>query len=204
MKSIRPLFRCIAIALTMAATSAQSQPAGDAHEQDRVALRAVLSKATQALNTRNIDSLTGDVHPGLTVITVDNQKLVGLDAFKNYYATLFDGPKALLNKLEIKPIADEGTRFLDDNSGVAYGASEDTYHFKDGDVSVMNTRWSATVQKDGGTWKIVSVHFSANVTDNPVLSMTKKYALKFALAAGAGGLVVGALLMALLRGRRRA
>ncbi len=70
------------------------------------------------------------LHPGFTIITVDNQKLVGLDTVKKYYAALFDGPNAMLAKLEAKPVADELTRFLGDTTGVVYGVSDDTYTFR--------------------------------------------------------------------------
>ena len=67
------------------------------------------------------------------MITVDNQKLVGLDALKKYYAALFDGPNAMLAKMEVKPVADELTRFVGDTTGVVYGVSDDTYTFQDGE-----------------------------------------------------------------------
>ena len=115
---------------------------------------------------------------------------------------LFEGPGAMFAKIEVRPVADELTRFLDDNSGVVYGTSDDTFHFKDGEVRSMKTRWSATVQKEGDLWKLVDVHFSANVLDNPLLSTAKSYAVKLAVGGLFAGLVIGVLLMALLRRRR--
>ena len=101
--------------------------------------------------------------------------------------------------MEVKPVSDELTRFVSDTSGVVYGVSDDAYTFRDGDVRTMKTRWSAVVQKDGDAWKLVNVHFSSNLLDNPMLDAAKSYAQRMAWIAGAVGLVVGALLMALLR-----
>jgi hypothetical protein len=148
--------------------------------------------------------MAGSVHPGITVITVDNQKLVGLDAVKKYYAALFDGPNALLTKMEVKPVADEITQFLGETTGVVYGVSEDTYQFKDGETRTMNTRWSATVAREGDAWKLVNAHLSSNLLDNPMIDAAKAQAQKFAGIAGVIGLVVGALLMMLLRRRPKA
>ena len=66
----------------------------------------------------------------------------------------------------------------------------------------MKTRWTAVVQKDKAVWKLVTVHFSADLLDNPVLDIAKSFAIKAAL----GGLVVGLLVgggMMFLVGRQR-
>lgn len=203
MKTISKLCTTLALTLSLASTAwAQTAPAEE-RKADHDALRAILAKSADALNTRKLDSVAGLLHPGFTVITVDNQKLVGLDALKKYYANLFDGPNALLTRLEVKPVADELTRFVSDTSGVVYGESDDTYNFRDGDVRTMKTRWSAVVQKDGDAWKLVNVHFSANLLDNPMLDAAKGYAKRMMWIAGIVGLAIGALLMLLLRRRPR-
>ncbi len=168
---------------------------------DHAALRALLVKGAEALNTRNFDSIMPSLHPNFTVVTVDNQKLVGADAFKKYYLGLFEGPGALVNKIETKPVADELTQFVGDNTGITYGTSQDTFHFKDGEVRTMPTRWSAVAQKDNGTWKLVNIHFSANLMDNPALAAAKSYAGKIAAGSGILGLLIGLASMTLLRRR---
>ena len=93
--------------------------------------------------------------------------------------------------------------FLDDNTGVSYGVSNDRYSFLDGDVRDMKSRWSAVVQKDGGAWKLVSVHFSTNLLANPVLDAAKSSVRNAAIIAGAIMLVVG-VVAGFLLGRRKA
>lgn len=206
MKRISRIQRLVCVVAAIVATSLASAqtPQTEVRNPDHDSLRALLTKSAEALNERNLDSMAGAVHPGFTVITLDNQKLVGLDALKKYYAELFDGPNAILYKMEVNPVADELTLFLDETTGVVYGTSEDTYHFKDGDTRKMKTRWSAVVTKDSGAWNLVNVHFSSNLLDNPMLDAAKAYAQKTAMIAGVVGLIVGALLMALLRRRPRA
>lgn len=196
----RRLAAVLALFLVAAVASAQSSP-GEERKADHDALRALLTTSAQALSTRQLDSLAGRVAPGFTVITVDNRKLVGLEAVKKYYSTLFDGPDAILTKLEVNPVADELTSFLGENSGVVYGVSDDVYRFKDGDTRNMQTRWSAVVARDGETWKLVNVHFSANLLDNPMLDAAKAYAQKTSIIGGVAGLIAGALLMAVIRRR---
>lgn len=187
--------------MVVLSASVFAQNLGADREKDHEALRTILAKGAEALTTRNLDLVAPLLHPAFTIITVDNSKTVGLDAFRKYYASLFEGPDAILSKVEVRLVADNATRFLDDNSGVVYGTSDETFHFKDGDVRTMKTRWSATAQKETDGWKLVNVHFSANVLDNPLLTAAKSYAMKLAVAGFGAGLVLGVLLMLLRRKR---
>lgn len=201
MKKLRVFCFFVVSIICCAAASGQAAPAAE-RPDDHAALRALLEKSAQALNTRNFDAIAPHLHGDFTMITADNQKFVGLEAFKKYYANLFEGPDAKLTKFETKLVADEVTRFLGPNAGVVYGTSEDTYHFKDGAVRTMRTRWSAVTEKDAGGWKVVNAHFSVNVLDNPVVDIVKATGVKMAAVAGIVGLLLGAFVMFLLRGRR--
>jgi len=177
--------------------------AQEERKQDHDQLRALVKKGAEALSTRNLDAMAPYVHPNFTVVTIDNKKLKGIAELKAYYDSLFEGKGALLKAIEVRPEADEATDFLDANSGVSFGTSNDRYTFLDGDVREMKSRWSAVVQKDGDTWKLVNVHFSANILDNPVLNAAKSALRNTMLIAGAVGLLVGVAIGFLLRRRRK-
>jgi ketosteroid isomerase-like protein len=202
MKNIR-VFCFVLLPLILAAGAWAQGPQSAELAKDHDALRALLVRGAEALNKRNFDAVAPSLHPAFTIITADNQKHVGLDAFKKYYLGLFEGPNAVLSKFETRVTADDETRFIDAGTGVVYGTSQETYQFKDGDVRTMQTRWSAVTKKEAGDWKLVNVHFSANVLDNPVLDATKSVSKKLAAGGAVIGLVVGVLLMALLRRRAR-
>lgn len=188
----------------MALITATSAMAQEQRKADHDQLRELLKRGAEALNTRKLDALAPYLHPDFTVVTVDNRKLRGLPEFKQYWNGLFEGKDAVLKSVETKPEADELSRFLDDNTGLSFGTSDDRYTFNDGDVRQMKSRWSAVVQKDGDAWKIVSVHFSANLLDNPVLDATKQAVQKWALMAGAIGVAIGIAIGFVLRRRRNA
>jgi ketosteroid isomerase-like protein len=177
--------------------------AQEERKQDHDQLRALMERGAEALSTRNLDVMAPYVHPDFTVVTIDNKKLKGIAELKAYYDSLFEGKGALLKAIEVRPEADDATDFLDANSGVSFGTSNDRYTFLDGDVREMKSRWSAVVQKDGDTWKLVNVHFSANILDNPVLNAAKSALRNTMLIAGAVGLLVGVAIGFLLRRRRK-
>ena len=55
----------------------------------------------------------------------------------------------------------------------------------------LENRWTATVVKTDGRWKIASYHVSANILDNPVLTAAKKSTYWAAGAALLVGLLIG-------------
>ena len=192
------LFGLMVFLFSVTASLAQQEERHEDHE----ALRALLKTAAEALNTRNFGTIAPLLHQDFTIITVDNQKLTGLEAFERYWNNLFSGEDAVLERIEVNPEADELTRFLDENTGVSHGTSRDTYHFTNGDVRTMNTRWTAVVQKQEGPWKLVTVHFSANILDNPVLEATRRQTLNIAGSALIGGLVLGIAITLIARRRK--
>jgi uncharacterized protein (TIGR02246 family) len=196
---------CLALILPAAAlvqsASALAQPKPADRKEDHDALRTLLAQGAEALNKRNFDTIAKSVHPNFVIITADNQKHVGLDAFRKYYTGLFDGPNAVLKNFEAKVTADDETRFVEANTGVSYGTSQETYTFRDGDVRTMQTRWSAVMKKENDGWKLVNVHFSASVLDNPVVEGVKSFYVKLAIGAAVLGLLIGAALLALMRRR---
>jgi len=197
-KTIKCLLFCTLTLLLAPGASAQDR------EPDHNQLRALLRAATEAMNAGNFDALKPLFYSQFSITTVDQKLFTSIDEFKAYYDGLLKGDKATLKSIAINPTADALTDFVGDNIGLSHGASNDTYTFTDGDVRTMASRWTATVYKDNGKWKILNLHLGVNLFDNPVVAAVKSYAYKAGLGAGAGGLIVGFLVAWVLRGRSRA
>lgn len=180
------------------ATQASAQ---EERSQDHDQLRALLKRGAEALTTRQLDPMAPYLHQDFTLVTVDNHKLKGIAELQGHLNELFDGESPMLKSMEVRPEADELTTFLDDDSGVVYGTSNDRYTFSNEEVREMTSRWSAVVQKDGETWKLVSVHFSANLLDNPVINAAKNTAKRMMIIVGGVGLAAGLAIGFLLRRR---
>jgi hypothetical protein len=172
-------------------------------EADHNELRALLRTATEAMNTGNFDALRPLFYEKFSITTVDQKLFTNLDDFKAYYEGLLKGGNAQLKSIVFHPEADALTEFVGDQIGLIHGTSTDTFTFADGDVRTMTSRWTATVYKDNGKWKILNLHIGTNLLDNPVTATLKGYVKKTALAAGVGGLIIGFIIAWLMRGRRR-
>lgn len=167
-------------------------------EADHEALRAVLATSTEAINKANLDLLKPVLAKNLTIITVDNHKLQSLDEFKAYWDGLFHGGALSLERVEVAPSPDGLTEFLGGDVGYIDGTSKDVYHFKSGSAQNLTVRWSAVVEKEDGQWKIAKIHFSADILDNPILSIAKQAAGGNMLLPALAGFAIGALLIGML------
>jgi hypothetical protein len=184
-----------------------TQPAGQATpsgntEQDHEQLRALLRSAKEAVNAKNFDALKPLFHEKFSITTVDQKVFTSFDDFKAHFASLFSGTNAPLKGITFNPEADALTEFVGDNIGLSHGSSTDTYAFADGDTRTMNSRWTATLIKDSGKWKILNLHIGANILENPVTEAAKSYVYKVGLGAGLGGLLLGFIIAWVLRGKR--
>lgn len=146
----------------------------------------MLRTATDALNRRDVSALSPLFASRCYITTVDGQTFRDAAGFKAYLDHLYG---TSVSKIEFHPVADDLTAFLGSDSGICVGSSNDTYTFKDGSTRSMTSRWTATVHKEDGKWKLVGLHTSANILDNPVVDATKTKGYAVSSAA----LIVGAI-----------
>ena len=175
--------------------------AGD-READHEALRAILRVGSEALNSGEFDGLGRLLHQDFVVVTVDNRKFTTIEGFRDYWSSLLKGDQRSIDRIVVRPVADELTHFLRDDVGLVQGVSNDTYHFRDRDVREMTTLWTAVVAREDGVWKLVRLHLSANVLDNPVIEALKAGLLRALVGASIGCLLLG-LVIGFFVGRRR-
>ena len=194
-KILNRIFFLLIALLVVSCSRALAEDRNQDHEQ----LRALLKSATEAMNSRNFDALAPLMYERFSITTVDQRHFTNMADFKAYYEGLMTGPNATLKSITIKPEADALTEFVGDNIGLSHGTSTDTYYFTDGDTREMTSRWTATLYKDGGTWKILNVHIGTNLLDNPVVSSVKGMIYKVGTAALAAGLLIGFVIARLMR-----
>lgn len=183
----------VVLSLLLAFSLFAQSPAEERHA-DHEELRALLRAGTQALNARQIDALAPLFARQFVITTVDGRTFRDLAAFKAYIDQLYG---TQVQKIDFRPEAAELTQFVGPDTGLSWGKSDDTYTFKDGDVRTMTSRWTATVTREDGRWKVAALHISANILDNPVVDATRRWVWIAAAIALAIGLLLGFVLRAL-------
>ncbi len=165
--------------------------AQDPRAEDRKALLMILDEVQTGINTQNIEGILKQMDPGATVTWWNAEVSHGEKEIRDYYQKMMKDEGRILDRMTVKARLDGHARFLGDGSiAIADGSSEDEFFPKIRGPFKLNTRWSSTVAKIDGQWKIVNMHLSANVFTNSLMAE----AARALMYVGAGALLVGALL----------
>lgn len=169
-----------------------------AHDEDRKQLRALMAEVEAGINAQSVDRLTAMMADDVTVTWLNAEVSRGKPEVKAYYSRMVGGEGAILKKYETKVSLGAPARFYGDIA-VAEGKADDAFYPHKRDPFQLDSRWSSTLSKIDGTWKIVTLHLSTNVFTNPLMAEAERW-IWF---AGAGGLVLGILAAGLVAFLRR-
>ena len=177
-------FSVSAFAQTSVSAADTSDPTAD-HE----ALRVMLTDAEKAINEGRFDDLTKYFDPNINVIYQNAEVADGIPEVQAFQKRILNDNGGVLKGFKTKVTADKLTEFYGDTA-IAYGSAVDHYTLVTGKEMDVTSKWSTTLVKENGVWKVVSLQFTTNLFDNPLLSIAKASNKYF----GIGGLVLGLIL----------
>ena len=171
-------------------------------ESDTIAIKALREKVATAISRQDTRMLMECLAEEFAFTAVNQVVVTNGSQMQQLFDRMFRSEKALLVglKTDLKP--DIPTRFLDANTSICHGSSRDICFMRSGKEVELDTRWSVTLVRDGGAWKVAMLHVGTGFLDNPVLDGVERFASIFGIGAGAGGLLLGFALGALV-GRNR-
>jgi ketosteroid isomerase-like protein len=158
------------------------------------ALRALRERLVSAFSGTDVNALADCFTPEFAFTGSDQTLATDRAGLEAYYAQWFEGDDALLEKMDVTAEADVETRFTGPESGYTHGTGLITYHLKAGPVVPIPSRWTATVRKIDGAWKVETAHIGVNILENPVMKARVGFWRTASIGAGVAGLVLGALL----------
>ena len=173
----------------------------DLHHDDREALKKILGEVEKAINAQDIEGMIAQMHPNCTVTWWNAEISRGHDEIRAYYRKMVQDKGRIISKYTTEAKLGAHARFVGSGTDVALadGTMEDEFFPVIRGPFKLSSRWSSTVAKTDGQWKIVSLHLSSNVFTNPLIAELTR-ALTY---AGGAGLVVGGLAGWFLGRRRR-
>lgn len=167
------------------------------HEELRV-LKATMETA---INNNDIDTLLANVEDEVVFTTMNSDVVVGKDAIRAYFNKMSVGPDRVVDKVTTRFIPDAKSILYGDDIAIAYGHTDDNYVLRNGTEFNVNARWSTTMRRSDGHWRVASFHYSVNMFDNPILAAQRKLLVGIALV---GSLLLAAVGYWLGSRRRRA
>jgi ketosteroid isomerase-like protein len=203
---------CLALCLAIPASHAQSIPAADASEATHAELRALRDALLVAWQHRDLDALLNHVAPNVVVTWQNGEVSRGPDGLRKFNGEVMNGRDGVVAKVASTLKVDELSILYGNETAIAFGSIHDDLTLNRsiaraaflgaGNVLALDSRWTATLVKMDGQWKVASYQVSTDAFSNPILSAAIAAGERSATLAGIGGLVVGAILAWFLLRRR--
>jgi len=171
----------------------------DPHEADRRQLLAIFAEVEGGINDQNIDRMLKTMDDNVTVIWLNAEVSRGKTEVRDYYRRMVGGEQATLKKYRTQAKVSAPAKFYGDVA-IADGTAADEFYPNARGVFRLDSRWSTTLAKTSGEWKVVSLHLSSNVFTNPLIAELETDVY----IAADGGILVGMIVMFVVgRFRRR-
>jgi ketosteroid isomerase-like protein len=172
-------------------------------EATHTALRALRDSLLDAWTRRDMDALLTHVDPDVVVTWQNGELSRGPEGIRKFYNEVMVGPNRLISDISSTLKVDELSILHGDNAAIAFGSIHDDFTLSrgiartavlgSGDKFSLDSRWTATMVKKDGQWKLASYHVSVDAFSNPILSKAVAVAKQAAIIAGIVGLSLGAI-----------
>jgi len=172
----------------------------DPHAEDRKQLLHLLAEVEAGINAQNIDRMLAQMDDNATVTWLNAEVSRGKADIKAYYQRMVGAEGAILKNYLTKAKLSAPAKFYGDIA-VADGTTADEFFPWKRAVFKFNSNWSGTMTKADGQWKLVSLHLSANVFNNPLLDEYREILWYVGLGAFGAGLILMFLIMRFARRR---
>ena len=170
-------------------------------EADHEALRGLKAVYEEAVRNNRIEALAPHFHPDFHGVMVTGRAVNSFADVQQFWR-------------DIRGLMGEGGSYtttvnpersvIVGDLALARGTTDDVVKNSSGHEYRVNTLWTATLQRDGGSWKIRTLQGTMDPIGNPfVVEIAKAAVIRYASATGLIGLVLG-LLLGRVWGRRRA
>jgi ketosteroid isomerase-like protein len=180
----------------------QAAPAAPAanEEADHEALRRLKTAYEEAVRNNQIDTLAGHFHADFHGVMVTGRAVNSFADVQQFWRDI----RGLIGEggSYTTTVNPERSVILGDIA-LARGTTDDVVKTGDGHEFHFNTLWTATLQKEGGNWKLRTLQGTMDPIANPfVREFARRTVVTFASGAGVAGLLLGLLLGAVWQRRR--
>lgn len=162
----------------------------------------VLLVGPSTANAGKFSKLEQYLYEPFSATMINQETIMSREELKAYFEKWVSGEGALIKSITMALEADELTTIYDGKYGIARGSNMESYELTTGKPYDLASRWTATLIKDGGQWKVLAVHSGVNFIDNPVFAAAEESLILFAAGGVATG-IMGTLILCWLFRRRR-
>lgn len=170
-------------------------------EADHEQLRKLRETLTEAVIKSDVATQLQYVHDDVVTTWQNHQVTKGQEGLKKFMDEMTAGGQIVFQGYTVPPSSDDIAIMYEGPTAIAVGKSVPHYEYLGKEFDLEN-RWTATLVKQDGQWKIAAYHVSANLIDNPLLDAAFSSIVWAVIIALLVGLVLGIVGTKLL-GKRR-
>jgi ketosteroid isomerase-like protein len=203
---------CLVMCFVTPASDAQPAPVPVSEEAAHGELRALRDALLEAWQHRDMDAMLTHVAPNVVVTWQNGEVSRGANGLRKFYDEVLNGKNKVVANIASTLNVDELSILYGSDTAIAFGSIRDDITLNhsiaraaflgSGDVLALDSRWTATLVKLDGQWKLASYHVSTDAFSNPILSKAITAGERSATMAGLGGVIVGAIAVWFILRRR--
>jgi uncharacterized protein (TIGR02246 family) len=200
MRNVWLVLLMVSIPVAPVRLAAQEKAQSDKEQLAHKELQALRDAVVEAINKNDLDRLATFLDDDVVVTWQNSEVCRGPKEVRAYYDRMMKGPDRVVESVAIDPKVDAPANLFGDNTAMAWGGSKDHFKLTDGRDFPVESRWSATVVRKDGQWKIASFHASVNMFDSPIMWIAvKKFMFWTGIGVGLAGLLLGFIIARLLQ-----
>jgi hypothetical protein len=138
--------------------------------QDRNDLLAVHRELSNAVNTVNVEKAISLIDNRVVFVNIPGTVTIGHEGIRRYFDIMLLAKNAYLRSASFDFEVDGEPVIIDQKFAIAHGHSVNHYQFAAGGTLDLPVNWSASMIKNDGKWKVVSLHVAGNVFNNPLMA----------------------------------
>lgn len=162
-------------------------------------LRALRDRLVAGVNDKDPDAIMADLDDEILFTAMNNEVVHGKKEAMSYYEKMMVGSQRIVKDMSLTVEVDDLAVLLAEGDvAMAAGQSVAFFDMMVGDSFEVPLRWTATLNNTDDGWKVASIHFSANIFDNPLMGGLELFAY-----AIAGILLILGMIIGVFIGRRR-
>ena len=192
------IFVCLGFALVHAQEKipADKDPAHDK-------LRAMRDVLVEAANRSDLEAMLSHVHKNVVITWQNAETNRGHEDLRSFYKRMMIGEDRVVESVTQDLKVDELSILYGGDVAVAFGDLNEEYKLTNGTQFDLHSRWTATLVKEGDRWVVASYHVSANLFDNPLLTVAKNALYLIGAIASVIGLALGVIMTIIVTKVRR-
>lgn len=160
----------------------------------RVGVQNAFNKMGESGKPEDMAALLEYADPDILFTPMTGESFRGTAALLEYFKREFISEGHSLKRMHSEFAADHLSILVKPDVAINRGTGHGTFTFADNSELAVDTRWTATLVKHDGRWKLAAFQFAPSIFDNPVVSAYRNWIYKAAIIAGLAALVVGVLI----------